>query len=187
MIGHLVAALVMQRLPVQNGRLRYLTRSLEQKKYKRLGARWNGGQCPRETRSISARTIRSTNPGRLSSSQDFSRGWSVSRTNSSSVCEFCFLTACASALNAESTAAVVCRDKSPTSSAGSDAVFFFGAGFGRSRRRLRRHWLVGRRMLWRYDGDFDQVRRRLSGVLIVALNIGESSIHRQFLPTSCCE
>ena len=94
-----------------------------------LGARWNAGQCPRETRSISARTIRSTNPGRLSSSHDFSRGWSVSRTNSSSVCEFCFLTACASALNAESTAAVVCRDKSPTSSAGSEPFFF--------RRRVR--------------------------------------------------
>src|SRR3981189_169868 len=50
----------------------------------RLG--WlNEGYRPRETRSISALTMRSTNPGRLSSSQDFSIGRSISLTRSSSV------------------------------------------------------------------------------------------------------
>src|SRR4029453_16809576 len=40
---------------------------------------------PRETRSISAFTMRSTSPGRLSSSQDFSIGRSISLTRSSRV------------------------------------------------------------------------------------------------------
>ncbi len=62
---------------------------------------------PRETRSISARTSRSTRPGRLSSSQVLSSGRSISRTRSSSVRAFCTSTVWASVLNAESTAAVV--------------------------------------------------------------------------------
>ena len=59
---------------------------------------------PRETRSISARTSRSTSPGRLSSSQVLSIGRSISRTRSSSVRAFCTSTVCASVLNAELTA-----------------------------------------------------------------------------------
>ena len=56
---------------------------------------------PRETRSISARTSRSTMPGRLSSSQVLSIGRSISRTRSSSVRPFCTSTVCASVLKAE--------------------------------------------------------------------------------------
>ncbi len=60
---------------------------------------------PRETRSISARTMRSTRLGRLSSSHDLSIGRSISFTRSSSVRAFCPMMVCASELNALSTAA----------------------------------------------------------------------------------
>ena len=55
----------------------------------RLDSVGEGLARPRETRSISARTRRSTMPGRLSSSQAFSIGRSISRTRSSSVRAFC--------------------------------------------------------------------------------------------------
>ena len=63
------------------------------------------------TRSISAWTIRSTTPGKFSSSHDFSMGRSVSRTTSSSVGS-CFFTVSVNVLNAEPTAADVSRDSS---------------------------------------------------------------------------
>ena len=69
-------------------------------------------QRPRATRSISERTSRSTRPGRLSSSQVFSIGRSISRTRSSRVRAFCTKTVCANALNAESTAADVAPERS---------------------------------------------------------------------------
>src|SRR6202008_1902603 len=69
-----------------------------------------GAYRPRETRSISALTMRSTNPGRLSSSQDFSIGRSISLTRSSSVRALLLSTVLASELNADSTAATVERD-----------------------------------------------------------------------------
>src|SRR5476649_568463 len=69
------------------------------------------GQRPRETRSISAFTIRSTSPGRLSSSQDFSIGRSISLTRSSSVRALLLSTVLASELNADSTAETVERDR----------------------------------------------------------------------------
>ena len=53
--------------------------------------------------------MRSTMPGRLSSSHDLSIGRSISRTRSSSVRAFCTSTVWASALKAESTAAEVVR------------------------------------------------------------------------------
>src|SRR6202048_2027385 len=65
---------------------------------------------PRETRSISALTMRSTNPGRLSSSQDFSIGRSISLTRSSSVRALLLSTVWASVLKALSTADTVERD-----------------------------------------------------------------------------
>src|SRR3954469_6863905 len=65
---------------------------------------------PRETRSISALTMRSTKPGRLSSSQDFSIGRSISLTRSSSVRALLLSTVLASELNADSTADTVERD-----------------------------------------------------------------------------
>src|SRR3981189_130587 len=70
---------------------------------------------PRDTRSISARTRRSTIFGRLSSSHALSIGRSISRTKSSSVREFCTSTVWASELKAESTAAVGDDDKSERS------------------------------------------------------------------------
>ena len=127
MIGHLVAALVMQRLPVQNGRLRYLTRSLEQEKYKPLGhagmvvsARAKRAQFP--LAPFARPTREDCRPATTSAGVGLFRGPILP------VSAICFLTACSRALNAESTAAVVCRDKSPTSSAGSDAVFFSAPG-----------------------------------------------------------
>src|SRR6201985_1342496 len=66
---------------------------------------------PRETRSISALTMRSTSPGRLSSSQDLSIGRSISLTRSSSVRALLLSTVCASVLNADSTADTVDLDK----------------------------------------------------------------------------
>src|SRR3954447_25359914 len=66
---------------------------------------------PRETRSISALTIRSTKPGRLSSSQDFSIGRSISLTRSSSVRALLLSTVLASVLNADSTAETVERER----------------------------------------------------------------------------
>src|SRR5438132_11574659 len=66
---------------------------------------------PREPRSISAFTIRSTSPGRLSSSQDFSIGRSISLTRSSSVRALLLSTVWASVLNADSTADTVERDR----------------------------------------------------------------------------
>src|SRR5580704_16192020 len=76
----------------------------------RLKTRLNAGQRPRETRSISALTIRSTSPGRLSSSQDFSIGRSISLTRSSSVRALLLSTVWASVLNADSTADTVDLD-----------------------------------------------------------------------------
>src|SRR5262249_54778939 len=73
---------------------------------------------PRETRSISARTMRSTRPGRLSSSQDLSIGRSISLTRSSSVRAFCPMMVCASVLKARSTAAIVSLEINPRSSGG---------------------------------------------------------------------
>src|SRR5262249_28131227 len=70
---------------------------------------------PRGPRSISARTIRSTRPGRLSSIQDLSIGRSISFTRSSSVRAFCPSTVWASALNALSTACAVACDISAAS------------------------------------------------------------------------
>ena len=84
----------------------------------RLQWPWNGSSRPerprgrpRETRSISALTIRSTNPGRLSSSQDFSIGRSISLTRSSSVRALLLSTVLASELKADSTAETVECDK----------------------------------------------------------------------------
>jgi YNFM family putative membrane transporter len=71
---------------------------------------------PRETRSISARTRRSTILGRLSSSQALSIGLSISRTRSSSVREFCTKMVWASELNAMSTAALLRGDSKGRSS-----------------------------------------------------------------------
>ena len=102
---------------------------------------WTYG-LPRETRSISARTMRSTMPGRLSSSQDLSNGRSISRTRSSSVRAFCPITVCASELKALSTAATVSFEIRARSGMGSGAlvvkttsdvpsiVWKLGAGFG---------------------------------------------------------
>src|SRR4029079_5148295 len=73
---------------------------------------------PRETRSISARTMRSTIPGRLSSSHDLSIGRSISRTRSSSVRAFCPITVWASVLNALSTAFTVSLEINPRSGTG---------------------------------------------------------------------
>src|ERR1700728_1730564 len=70
-----------------------------------------GGQRPRETRSISALTMRSTSPGKLSSSQDFSIGRSISLTRSSSVRALLLNTVWAKLLNADSTADTVERDR----------------------------------------------------------------------------
>src|ERR1700742_499438 len=70
-----------------------------------------GGWRPRETRSISALTMRSTSPGRLSSSQDFSIGRSISLTRSSSVRALLESTVWASELKADSTAVIVVRDR----------------------------------------------------------------------------
>ena len=64
-----------------------------------------------ETRSISALTMRSTRPGRLSSSQDFSIGRSISLTRSSSVRALLLSTVLASVLKADSTADTVERDR----------------------------------------------------------------------------
>src|SRR5258705_10382842 len=66
---------------------------------------------PRETRSISALTMRSTNPGRLPSSQDFSIGRSISLTRSSSVLALLLSTVWARLLKADSTADTVECDR----------------------------------------------------------------------------
>src|SRR5947209_14193614 len=66
---------------------------------------------PRETRSISAFTMRSTSPGRLSSSQDFSIGRSISLTRSSRVRALLLSTVWASVLKADSTADTVDCDR----------------------------------------------------------------------------
>src|ERR1700681_3389268 len=66
---------------------------------------------PRETRSISVLTIRSTSPGKLSSSQDFSIGRNISLTRSSSVRALLLSTVWARLLKADSTADTVERDK----------------------------------------------------------------------------
>src|SRR4051812_49572161 len=76
--------------------------------------------------------MRSTMPGRLSSSHDLSSGRSISFTRSSSVRAFCTSTVWASALKAESTAAEVCDDISPRSNAE-------GCGAGCGRRRSEEH------------------------------------------------
>src|SRR6516165_919452 len=78
---------------------------------------------PRETRSISARTMRSTRLGRLSSSHDLSIGRSISFTRSSSVRAFCPMMVCASVLNALSTAAIVSFEISPRSMSGGGLRF----------------------------------------------------------------
>jgi len=62
---------------------------------------------PRDTRSISAFTMRSTRPGKLSSSQDFSIGRSISLTRSSSVRALLLSTVWARELKADSTAETV--------------------------------------------------------------------------------
>src|ERR1700759_3895670 len=66
---------------------------------------------PRDTRSISAFTMRSTSPGRLSSSQDFSIGRNISLTRSSSVRALLLSTVWASVLKADSTAETVLWDR----------------------------------------------------------------------------
>ena len=71
----------------------------------------DGAYRPRETRSISALTMRSTRPGRLSSSQDLSIGRSISLTRSSSVRALLLSTVWASVLKALSTADTVERDR----------------------------------------------------------------------------
>src|SRR5271168_1466563 len=70
-----------------------------------------GRQRPRETRSISCLTMRSTSPGKLSSSQDFSIGRSISLTRSSSVRALLLSTVWARLLKADSTADTVERDR----------------------------------------------------------------------------
>src|ERR1700742_4170531 len=75
-----------------------------------IGGPGAGNQRPRETRSISAFTMRSTRPGRLSSRQDFSIGRSISLTRSSSVRALLLKTVCARLLKADSTADTVVRD-----------------------------------------------------------------------------
>src|SRR5262249_6063940 len=70
-----------------------------------------GNYRPRDTRSISAFTMRSTSPGRLSSSQDFSIGRSISLTRSSKVRALWLSTVWASVLKADSTADTVDWDK----------------------------------------------------------------------------
>ena len=62
---------------------------------------------PRDTRSISSRTSRSTSGGRLPSSQSFSMGRSISATKSSSVRAFCARIVWASALKAPETVVFV--------------------------------------------------------------------------------
>ena len=94
---------------------------------------------PRETRSISARTIRSTIPGRLSSSHDLSIGRSISRTRSSSVRAFCPITVWASVLNALSTAFTVSVEINPrsgTGGAGSDLFANTTSGLASMVRKL---------------------------------------------------
>src|SRR5258708_3518862 len=80
-----------------------------------VGGSWPGPAAhyrpPRETRSISAFTIRSTRPGKLSSSQDFSIGRSISLTRSSRVRALLLKTVLARLLNADSTADTVERDR----------------------------------------------------------------------------
>ena len=63
----------------------------------------HGASARAETRSISALTMRSTSPGRLSSSQDFSIGRSISLTRSSSVRALLLSTVLASELKADPT------------------------------------------------------------------------------------
>jgi len=75
----------------------------------------NRSQRRRIARSISARTICSTTPGRLSSSQDLSIGRSVSRTKSSSG-DSCFFTLSVNVWNAELTAAIASSGSSGSGS-----------------------------------------------------------------------
>src|SRR6516164_565706 len=78
---------------------------------------------PRETRSISARTMCSTRLGKLLSSHDLSICRSISFTRSSSVRAFCPMMVCASVLNALSTAAIVSFEISPRSMSGGGSRF----------------------------------------------------------------
>src|SRR3977135_1026589 len=84
---------------------------------------------PRDTRPISAFTIRSTRPGRLSSSQDFSIGRSISLTRSSRVRALLLSTVWASVLKADSTA----------ETGGCERL----GGQGRGRRHLEGRRLIG--------------------------------------------
>src|SRR5258708_35412128 len=77
----------------------------------RQSAQPPGRYRPRETRSISALTMRSTSPGKLSSSQDLSIGRSISLTRSSRVRALLLSTVLASVLKADSTADTVERDR----------------------------------------------------------------------------
>lgn len=77
-----------------------------------MGNRMPAGRYrPRETRSISTLTMRSTSPGKLSSSHDFSIGRSISRTMPSSDEALLPRTVSASALKADSTADIVEFDR----------------------------------------------------------------------------
>ncbi len=85
---------------------------------------------PRDTRSISARTRRSTISGRFSSSQLLSIGRSNSLTTSSSVRPLRACAVRASASKAASTAAVVAAERRPRSSIAGRRVSSAGAGSG---------------------------------------------------------
>src|SRR5262249_54987194 len=85
---------------------------------------------PRDTRSISARTRRSTMPGRFSSSQVLSIGRSNSLTNSSSVRPLHPCALRASVSKAAPTAAVVAAERRPRSSTAVGCVSRVGAGSG---------------------------------------------------------
>ena len=106
---------------------------------------------PRDTRSISARTRRSTMAGRFSSSQVLSIGRSSSLMKSSSVRPSRTCTVCASALKAESTAAAAGAERSPrspASGAGRRSAAGVGAGGSddlSSNDRSGRPSLTGRR------------------------------------------
>src|SRR6201994_3023443 len=88
---------------------------------------------PRETRSISDLTMRSTSPGRLSSSQDLSIGRSISLTRSSSVRALLLSTVWASVLKADSTADTVVVDRIGVGRGAATTGGGYGAG-GRRRR-----------------------------------------------------
>src|SRR6516164_7298621 len=85
---------------------------------------------PRDTRSISARTRRSTMPGRFSSSQVLSIGRRSSLTTSSRVRPLRACAVRASASKAASTAAVVAAESRPRSSLTGRGASSVGAGSG---------------------------------------------------------